>query len=116
MSKTVYKAMGYSFLDPARVGSSLRWRITVNAEATGSEAKYDKKGSSYVDGAVYLTDCHRTIEWWLGRSSLDKLDAAIRELTEARKALAQAIKAEVAARKSLGIQPLTKAEIEGDED
>lgn len=58
-------------LDPLTCGSAVSYIIT--------------KGSRRISGDVHLSDCDRKVKWYFGyESSIDKIDNAIRTLTEFR--------------------------------
>ena len=79
------------FLDPANVGSSVRW----NVSAVRNFRK-DKPAYVNVETELSLSDCHRVINWGdysgTGKDMLIKVSKAIAELTAFRAALQKAIK------------------------
>lgn len=85
MSKTtnLLEAHGARFLDPANVGSSVRWKVTVE--------QYPK-GHVRMEGELSLSDCSRIITWsaYDNDQLLVKVQGAIAELKTMEKALKKA--------------------------
>lgn len=94
MTKPVMEEGGSVFLDPMRVGSSIRWGVSV----TRYEPKKDGR-SPYleIETEISLSDCTRIINWSDYSSNdksnqLMKVDKAIKELKAYRAALVRAQK------------------------
>jgi hypothetical protein len=96
----IFKAGGAEFLDPENVGSSVRWLVSAEV---GKPSEQNPKGYSHMSGEVSLTDCSRTITWYLGEDSEDKLAKAIELLQQAKRGMRQAKRDLTKARTKLGI-------------
>jgi hypothetical protein len=73
-------ASAISYLDPADCGSSVGFRIHL-------------EGTSYLEAVVNLSDCSRTVSWYLNSdSAIQKIDTAIRILQEFKREYVKARK------------------------
>lgn len=107
----ILKVMGGAFIDPADCGSMVRWIVDLRGGKPNPAVKHHgsvKTGYTRLDAKVGLSDCSRHIEWDLSASKnygrkLEKIQAAIDELTKARDAIAHAQAAAAKFRKKHGI-------------
>lgn len=78
-------AVKSEWIDPTDCGSIIGYRIY--------------RSDKYLTASMTLSDCHRIIEWWFNsdspeitKNSLEKIDNAIRILTEFKKEFVKATK------------------------
>lgn len=89
-TRSLIKAHGARFLDPANVGSSVRWSVTAD------EYVSEKSGNVTLsmEAQMSLSDCSRTINWSAYNDDLLllKVQEAIAELRNAEKVLKRVAK------------------------
>lgn len=99
----IFSAADGKFLQPEEVGSSIRYQFT----ATARVPKDPKEASVQVEGEIALSDCNRIITWsWYDadEDGLQRLDAAIAMLQQARAAMTKALRVAARKRKQLGVE------------
>lgn len=90
--KTLFSDHGAAFLLPEKVGSSIRWTVSVSKL---EDAKEDIRPT--FNAEVAITDCTRAVTWSVyggdeAEDMLVKIDNAIFQLKAARKSVAAARK------------------------